>query len=390
MAYTPEKKLSMAQFEALIHRATPKQLSRLAVRQLPDNIPDSLADEAPMEVRSVVEELIFEATAYQVNLQIELESQFGTDMLSAMALSQQSGDSRSHLLFKSRVRKMVDMYTRSKKDPRLLKSEDFLQLESEAKRLLEDLRQETGALAFARHTIEGNVLAAGPKFIGLFKEALSILTKRFQEIERTMNLYFYVSVMIAANEMNYVRDHIIHVEREASAIKIQVDEKRETLAQMQSNPISRRTKKALISEYQESITQMLAELKSYEVVISENKLLEWLDVVVEASLSAYVKKQAGSIIRTARLGLFGLLQKYCLLQEDSARQVARNPFSQVDPKKTIMYMLRSEQFILDYFAKKKERMTSWLGGAAQNRIDSLAVLERQLISEMRKNQKRVT
>lgn len=343
-----------------------------------------------MEVRSVVEELIFEATAYQVNLQIELESQFGTDMLSAMALSQQSGDSRSHLLFKSRVRKMVDMYTRSKKDPRLLKSEDFLQLESEAKRLLEDLRQETGALAFARHTIEGNVLAAGPKFIGLFKEALSILTKRFQEIERTMNLYFYVSVMIAANEMNYVRDHIIHVEREASAIKIQVDEKRETLAQMQSNPISRRTKKALISEYQESITQMLAELKSYEVVISENKLLEWLDVVVEASLSAYVKKQAGSIIRTARLGLFGLLQKYCLLQEDSARQVARNPFSQVDPKKTIMYMLRSEQFILDYFAKKKERMTSWLGGAAQNRIDSLAVLERQLISEMRKNQKRVT
>jgi hypothetical protein len=44
---------------------------------------------------------------------------------------------------------------------------------------------------------------------------------------------------------------------------------------------------------------------------------------------------------------------------------------------------------LDYFSNKKSSITAWLGEAAQNRIDSLGVLEKQLMTEMRKNIKRV-
>lgn len=383
------RKLTMDQFREFVRRAEPKHIAKISLDQLPDHIPESLVDEAPYETRHQIETLIFEANAYQINLAIELEAQFGPEINNALALSKQKGDSRSHLLFKRKVSSLVTMYNQSKKNPGILKSDPFNDLLAEVQRLIEDLRQESGALAHARHFIEQRLLNAGPKFLTIFKDAIKVLTKRFADIERSMNLYFYVSVMLAANEMNYVRDRIVDLERKGGAIKIRLEEERNQLKRLQGNAITRRTKKHLINELQTNITEHLEELKQYEVMVSETDLLSWLDTVVEASLSGYVRKQAGSVIRTARLGLFGLLQKYCMLQEESARQVARNPFSQIDPKKSIQYMIKSEQFILDYFSKKKSSITAWLGGAAQTRIDSLNVLEKQLMVEMRKNMKKV-
>lgn len=385
----PKRKLTLSQFREYVRRASPTQIAKLSVEQLPENIPENWVEDAPYETRHQVEELIFEANAYQINLAIELEAQFGAEINNALALSKQNGDSRSHVLFKRKVSQLVANYNASKKDPAILKSEDFNNLLGEVKRLLQDLRQEAGALSYARHLIEQRLLNAGPRFLAMFKDAIKKLTKRFVDIERSMNLYFYVSVMLSANEMNFVRDNIVQLDRKAHTVQTQLEAQREQLKKLQSNAISRHTKKHQITELQEEITEQITELKQYEVMISETDLLEWLDTVVEATLSGYVRKQAGSVIRTARLNLFGLLQKYCILQEEAARQVARNPFSQVDPKKSIQYMIKSEQFILDYFAKKKSTITSWLGGAAQSRIDNLNHLEKQLLGEMRKNMKRV-
>lgn len=386
---THRRKLTMDQFSEFVRRATPNQIAKIHVDQLPENIPESLADSAPYETRHAIENLIFEANAYQINLAIELEAHFGPAINNALALAKQKGDSRSHLLFKRKVSALVALFNQSKKDPAILKSDSFNEMMLDVRRLLEDLRQESGALAHARHYIEQRLLNAGPKFLTIFKSAIKVLTKRFADIERSMNLFFYVSVMLSANEMNYVRDRIIDLERKGSSIKVRLEEQREQLRRLQGNAITRRTKKHLITELQTSITELLAELSKYEVMVSETDLLAWLDTVVEASMSGYVRKQAGSVVGTARLGLFGLLQKYCMLQEDSALQVARNPFSQIDPKKSIQYMIKSEQFILDYFSNKKSSITAWLGEAAQNRIDSLGVLEKQLMTEMRKNIKRV-
>lgn len=383
------QRLTMEQFQEFVRRAQPAHIARINVEQLPENIPESLVDEAPYETRHQIEQLIFEANAYQINLAIDLEAHFGAEINNALALSKQSGESRSHVLFKNKVRRLVLMYNQSKQTPGILKSDPFNDLLAEVRRLMQDLRQESGALSHARHFIEQRLLTAGPRYLATFKDAIKVLAKRFADIERSMNLFFYVSVMLAANEMNYVRERIVDLDRKASAIKVRLEEERNQLARLQGNAITRRTKKHLIEELQTNITASLEEISKYEVMISETDLLNWLDTVVEASLSGYVRKQANSVIRTARLGLFGLLQKYCILQEESARQVARNPFSQVDPKKSIQYMIKSEQFILDYFAKKKSSITSWLGGAAESRIENLNILEKQLLTEMRKNMKRV-
>ena len=67
----------------------------------------------------------------------------------------------------------------------------------------------------------------------------------------------------------------------------------------------------------------------------------------------------------------------------------QNPFSQADPKKTIQFLLHSEQFILGYFARKKTSITAWLGGAAEDKIRDLGDIEGDLLAEMKKNKKKL-
>jgi len=80
-----------------------------------------------------------------------------------------------------------------------------------------------------------------------------------------------------------------------------------------------------------------------------------------------------------------LLNAFCEQQEAAAKKIARNPFVQADPKQAIEYMLISERFILDYFAKKRAEVIEWLGNAADNRLQTLEGLEANLGIEMKRN-----
>ena len=50
-------------------------------------------------------------------------------------------------------------------------------------------------------------------------------------------------------------------------------------------------------------------------------------------------------------------------------------------------MLKSEQFILDYFANKKKDTTAWLSGAAKVKIEDLDGLEKEILTELRRTTK---
>lgn len=51
--------------------------------------------------------------------------------------------------------------------------------------------------------------------------------------------------------------------------------------------------------------------------------------------------------------------------------------------------MQSEQFILDYFSRKKSSMAAWLGGAAEEKVRKLASLQKDLLSEMESNRKKL-
>ena len=140
-------------------------------------------------------------------------------------------------------------------------------------------------------------------------------------------------------------------------------------------------------ELQQRIHELVNEIKASEVVIAESDLMLWLDAIVEASLDDGAKQRITKSLRQARISLYYLLSKFCESQEASALQIAQNPFLQVNPEKAIKFVLMSEQFILDYFTKKKNTATAWLSGAAETKIAELDQLQKSILSELKRASK---
>jgi len=380
--------LTIQEFSLFVRKASPAQIAKLRPENLPDDIPDELLEEAPYETRGAIENLLFESNALHMNLQMEVEDEFGEQVSTATSLAKQEGHSRAHREFDGKVKTLVEIYNTSKTNPQVLKTDTAEQLRSDLRSLALDLRQESGAFAHAGGHLDQAILkSTDEKFNKLFETSRIAVKTKFDKIMKSMNVYTYVRVLEVANDMDYVRDHINGLENEVGMLKQDSAEKREQLKNLTSSFISRHRNAKRIEEVQEEISEILDEINRKEVVISEEDMLDWLDVIVEANLSDTVVQRAERTIGTAKITLFSLLQKYCILQESGARQVAQNPFSQIDPKQSIQYMLRSEKFILDYFLKKRDQMTIWLGDAAEAKLKALDGIEDKVLKELKRNNK---
>lgn len=380
--------LTLQEFTLFVRKASPAQIAKLRPEYLPEDIPEELIEEAPYETRGAIENLLFEANAQHMSLQMELEGELGEQVSTAVSLGKQESHSRAHREFDSKVKTLVEIYNTSKSNPAVLKTDTAEQLRVDLRGLALDLRQESGAFAHAQsHLDKALSTNSNERFKGLLEKSRAAVALKFQKIMKSMNVYTYVRILEVANEMDYVRDHINGLENEVGMLKQDAAEKREQLKNLTSSFISRKRHSKKIEEVQDDISNILDEINRKEVVISEEDLLDWLDVIVDANLSDSVVERAEKTIGTAKITLFSLLQKYCILQESGARQVAQNPFSQIDPKQSIQYMLRSEKFILDYFLKKRDQMTVWLGDAAEAKLKALDGIEDKVLKELKKNNK---
>lgn len=378
--------LTLQEFTLFVRKATPAQIAKLRPEYLPEDIPEELIEEAPYETRGAIENLLFEANAQHMNLQVELENEYGEQVSTAVSLGKQESHSRAHREFDSKVKTLVEIYNTSKSNPAVLKTETAEQLRVDLRGLALDLRQESGAFAHAQGHIDNTLNdCTEERFTKLLEKSRTAVTSKFNKIMKSMNVYTYVRILEVANEMEYIRDHINGLENEVGMLKQDAAEKREQLKNLTSSFISRKRHAKKIEDLQDEISNILDEINRKEVVISEEDLLDWLDVIVDANLSDSVVERAEKTIGTAKITLFSLLQKYCILQESGARQVAQNPFSQIDPKQSIQYMLRSEKFILDYFLKKRDQMTVWLGDAAEAKLKALDGIEDKVLKELKKN-----
>lgn len=380
--------LTLQEFTLFVRKASPTQIAKLRPENLPDDIPQELLEEAPYETRGAIENLLFESNALHMNLQMDVEAEFGEQVSTATSLAKQEGHSRAHREFDGKVKTLVEIYNTSKTNPQVLKTDTAEQLRSDLRSLALDLRQESGAFAHAGgHLDKALLTSTDEKFNKLFDASKAAVKAKFDKIMKSMNVYTYVRVLEVANDMEYVRDHINSLENEVGMLKQDSAEKREQLKNLTSSFIGRHRNAKRIEEVQEEISEILDQINRKEVVISEEDMLDWLDVIVDANLSDTVVQRAERTIGTAKITLFSLLQKYCILQESGARQVAQNPFSQIDPKQSIQYMLRSEKFILDYFLKKRDQMTIWLGDAAEAKLKALEGIENNVLKELKRNNK---
>lgn len=371
-----------------IHSAKPEEIKQVSVEVLPECIPDDLLEGIPDESKQAAEELLFEANAHHVQQRQIIESRFGDETPAAMDMALRTEEPVSHILFKKRLKVLVDLYQENRhkksREQEALYQPHIENLEE----ALADVKDEMGALARGAYVLRSKLDEAG-EYKDRFREAANRLDGHYVPMERSLNLYYYVRVIMAGNEMQRVREESGSLDGKARILQVQINACREELKRFQEKARLSSQETSRKEHLQSQIAGFVDDLKDYEVLISETDLIAWLDVIVEASMSEYAKNRAKQAIRTGRLALFSLLQKYCELQEAAAKQIARNPFSQADPKKTIQFLLQSEQFILGYFARKKTSITAWLGGAAEDKIRDLGDIEHDLLSEMKQNAKKL-
>ncbi len=125
----------------------------------------------------------------------------------------------------------------------------------------------------------------------------------------------------------------------------------------------------------------------FDALVAEDDLMHWLDVLVDASL--YVPDEHWrQRARRTRLQLFRLLNLYCLQQEEAAHEVAIGAVPGVNRREAIAYYLGSEQFILNYFSRKRKEVTAWLGGAADEKLARLEEVRAAILSDYRRNKHR--
>jgi hypothetical protein len=382
--------MSLDDFVQTVRSLPPEKIADIPVEQLPENLPANLAEQFPVVTRGAVENLLLAANSYHLSRRLDDENRYGREIVGALDKARFSGDTASIRVFKDKILNMVTMLQEYQRNPKKHNIALFVNNIEHINDLLIDVRSEQVAVFKARRPLE-DIRPDTETDRARFAEAIAQLDKQGEYIDVLLGEYYILRLKIMSRSISEKRRQVEAQEQATADLPRQIADLRKQLDQSQS--VWRRTLnrgKALeeTKELQDRITELVQEMNANEVVISENDLTLWLDTIVDASLNDHCRGRIERPARDARISLYYLLNTFCRKQEDSALQIAQNPFLRVEPEKAIRYVLMSEQFILSYFANKKKDTTAWLSGAAQAKIGELDLLEKDILSELRRSTKK--
>jgi len=371
----------------MIQTMSADELSQLPPEKLPEKIPVDLVDDAPIYSRNALESLILASNSYHLQKRMELQQRYGDEVMSAMDKSKTMLNTATLRVFKNKLDDLQKVRRRwhetRDKDKRDLLIKSIKNMQGQVL----DVRAENAQLTMAIRTLVDTkpILSEDAPVL---EENIIQLKKGSEYIERRLAEFFLLRLEALNTEMQQRYKEILNFEEEAAILDHEIEVLREKLERSQNvwkRTFRRDQANHEMEELQTLISTMVAERQSKEGAISENNLTIWLDTIVDASVHPFTRDKVHKVMGIARRALFYLLSKYCAQQETSAMQIARNPFLQVDAKQAIKYMLMSEQFILDYFAKRKSKNAAWISDAAQVKMEDLDQLEKDILSELKRS-----
>ena len=372
-------------FRKMIGSLTPTELRALPPEKLPVHIPDEVIEEAPYELQKILEDIVFSIEAHQMNERMEIEAHFGIAAVDAVELSRQGGSNTLNRMFKGRIEKLQLLHARWEAS----ESQEDLHSLIENIHQLDDLLplvRDDGASITRGCTVLQELMPRAEAFQAVFAEARQTLVNYLHSIDECLGEYFVVRLMVMGVELQRTASHVEGMDTESEQIDKDmrmIQRSIKNIIHVQKVPENMVGSHPEIQNLQDQLTELQRQKESTDVLISEKDLIEWLDLIVDASLSPTGQEKLDGRTKDMRMALFQLLVRYCKSQEDAARQVANNPFSQSDPEQTIRFMLKSEEFVLDYFANKRRNLTEWLGEAAQKKMDSLGDIEASMLTTMK-------
>ncbi len=381
--------LSLEVFYRLVKTLPPDKISAIPVEKLPPNIPVNLTEKIPLASRQAVEGLLLAANSYYLSRQLKDQETYGEDVVFALDKARAAASSASIRVFKNKVLNLINLLEEHQRNKTEFRFSTFGKNLVSINDLLIDVRSEQKNILKTTEVLE-KTTPANKEDKARFAEANVQLRTQFESIERLLGEYYLLRLKINTRVINAKRRQIMAQEQSIIGMQQELATLRGRLETSQTfwrRTLDRRHTKLEYENLQARITEVAQEINAKEVVISEQELTNWLDTIVDASLNPYSFKRISEPARQARIALYYLLNKFCSIQEGSALQIAQNPFLQVNPEEAIKFVLKSEQFILDYFANKKKDNTAWLSGAARARIADLDDMQKDILKELRRASK---
>lgn len=379
-------KLSLPMFKRMLQRMSPQELRDLPPESLPDDIPLDLIEQAPPELRELLEDLSLSLTSRQVSQWDNDRERYGDDAATAIEYAGQRRPQSAAEAFDRAVAELAGEW-RQQRDADAAVADAFAQ-RLERLGSVRELQDEAGRLGRALTAIDEALAEHGET--DRAREARAQLLQDFQRIEKSLAAYHTLSIDLVRREMHRKREEIEahafddkQLEKRLDVLQQRLERSQSLLKRALRPAVARRERDRL----QERIADLLKQRQEREWIIDENDMTRWFDAVVDANLFLDPKRHAQAL-RDARMQLFKLLNLFCQQQENAAQQVARNPFLQLDPEQAIEFLLISERFIVGYFARKRKDLTQWLGGAAEQKLRELDDVQAGILSEYKRHRPR--
>ena len=378
--------LTLKQFTSLIKKLPPAKISALPLNIIPANIPANIVEQAPMASRTALEDLLMAVNAMHLKERIADVEHYGDEIVSAMDKARTSCASSTLRIFKNKILNLIELLQSAKQEKRPLSEESIVSQIVAINNLLIDMRSENYSMTV---TLE-KLSAAQPRSEHdkkRFKALIRQIKTAIKVSEDTLGRYYILRLKLLANITSKKCKTIQANEKLSSEHQkelLMLREKLDKTKGLWKRTVKRKVALAEEEAVQNRIQQLINQIKARETLVGENDLISWLDTIVDASLNQHAQSQAAMALRGARISLYYLLNHFCKSQEQSAMQIAQNPFIQVDPEQAIRYILLSEQFILDYFTRKKNEKTAWLSGAVESKIAELDALQKEVLAELKR------
>mgnify|MGYP000860884312 CR=1 FL=1 len=377
------QRLNLEEFTSMVRELSAAELAKLPLDILPETIPTQLIRNAPAPTRAVLEKMAFAASQAELRAVQRMDQTLGATVLQAMdkARGYEADIAIARLQHRMRDLQPTLERWRAEKISHHSMAQSMLTLREEVRELQAERARQARA-----EVVLIQALGNPGGFADRLRKALDGVRAVSDKVDRSLGEYLVLQLEVSSADMAEKRTQISEADKIRAAL---FEELAHLEAQVKSPstwmsrllPWNSRKKEDFLRQ---QISDLYQRVMNEEWVMAESQLIRWLDVIVDASL--YGSTESGqNHLRNARLNLFFLLNAFCEQQEAAAKKIARNPFVQADPKQAIEYMLISERFILDYFAKKRAEVIEWLGNAADTRLKSLESLETNLIGEMKRN-----
>jgi hypothetical protein len=364
----------------MVRTLSSEQLAKLPIDKLPEDVPEVIYTIGTPEKNAVLEDLLIRRDSERMNRQVADMEQYGKEVADAFHLAEsnrlpplviefarevqsllqlveQPNDSAADAKIAEKTLQLKELMSRIARSPLLTAEQTLMQIRDDQSTAVCEQRIER-----ALRRLEDKLAPA------------SLAIAKYQELR----------VSLAHKEMSALRKRVKKESAQQEILQEEIDALNKDLQQQRtffSRALGKYHSSGQYTETQDQIKQLIARKKMSEVPIDDKNLVDWLDAIVEASLCN--SKQTG--VHASRVLLLSLLELYCRQQEESAMQIAQNPFSQIDPKQAIKFILASEQFILDYFSKKQEEGTTLFRSTAESRRERLDVIMDGLIKELKRN-----